>query len=78
MRPKLFKGIIIGAVAGTIIGSLIGLELYGNYPRDVIFNGVRGYEAFGQIGAIIGGLFGAVCGFFLVFLIALNRNRKLK
>jgi hypothetical protein len=78
MRQKILKGIIIGAVAGSIIGSFIGLDLYGKiFFGDFIFNGVRGYEAVGQIGAIIGGISGAVCGCIFT-LILVKRNGKSK
>jgi hypothetical protein len=56
-------------VGGIIIGLFIGMDLGGNYYGDFVFNGLRGYEAVGQIGTIIGGLLGAVCGFLLVLLI---------
>lgn len=57
------------SVAGVIIGSVLGMDLGGNYYGDFVFNGLRGYEAVGQIGAIIGGLLGMVCGFLVVLLI---------
>ncbi|MBB6444089.1 hypothetical protein [Bacillus benzoevorans] len=71
--------ISLSFVTGMIIGSFIGMDLGGNYYGDFVFNGGRGYEAAGQIGAIIGGLLGAVCGLLLVLLIFRNKgNRKLK
>lgn len=66
-------------VTGMIIGSFIGMDLGGNAYSDFVFNGGRGYEAVGQIGAIIGGLIGAVCGLLLVlFIIRIKGNRKFK
>jgi hypothetical protein len=56
-------------IAGIIIGLFIGMNLGGNYYGDFVFNGLRGYEAVGQIGAIIGGLLGALLGFVVVLLI---------
>ena len=56
-------------VIGMIIGLFIGMNLGGNDYGDFVFNGLRGYEAVGQIGAIIGGLLGALLGFLVVLLI---------
>lgn len=56
-------------IAGMIIGLFTGMNLGGNDYGDFVFNGLRGYEAVGQIGAIFGGLLGAVCGFLVVLLI---------
>lgn len=68
------------SVGGIIIGSVLGMDLGGNYYGDFVFNGLRGYEAVGQIGAIIGGLLGMMLGFLVVFLIIvrLKRNGKSK
>ena len=55
-------------VIGMIIGLFIGMNLGGNEYEKFLFNGLRGYEAVGQIGAIIGGLLGAVCGFLVILL----------
>ncbi len=66
MSFKILKGTIsgiIGALAGIIIRLSIGMNFGGHYYGDFVFNGSRGYEAVGQIGAIIVGLFGAMCGF---------------
>ena len=54
---------------GMIIGLFIGMNLGGNEYENFVFNGLRGYEAVGQIGAIIGGLLGALFGFLVVLLI---------
>ncbi len=45
----LSAGLILGMV-GMLIGALIG----GNFATSFQFNGVRGYEATGQVGFIIG------------------------
>lgn len=64
-------------VTGMIIGSFIGMDLGGKYYGDFVFNGGCGYEAVGQIGAIVGGLLGAVCGLLLVlFIMRIKGNRK--
>ena len=60
---------ILISAAGMIIGLFIGMNLGGNYYGDFVFNELRGYEAVGQIGAIIGGLLGALFGFLVVLLI---------
>ena len=56
-------------IVGIIIGLFTGMNLGGNDYGHFIFNGLRGYEAVGQIGAIIGGLLGALFGFLVVLLI---------
>jgi len=66
-------------VAGIIIGLFIGMNLGGNDYENFVFNGLRGYEAVGQIGAIIGGGLGAVCGFLLVrIIVGLKGHGKFK
>lgn len=54
---------------GAFIGLIKGINLGGNYYEDFVFNGLRRYEAVGQIGAIIGRFLGVVCGILLVLLI---------
>ena len=49
--------IIIGLVSG-ILGWIIGALIGGNFAEQLIFNGVRGYEAAGQIGSILGAFIG--------------------
>ena len=56
-------------IAGIIIGLFIGMNLGGNDYGEFVFNGLRGYEAVGQIGAIIGGLLGALLGFLVILFI---------
>ena len=51
----LFVGFILGML-GMLIGALIG----GNFATEFQFNGVRGYEATGQVGFIIGAALGAM------------------
>jgi hypothetical protein len=45
--------LVIGIVSG-LIGALIG----GKYAEQFVFNGVRGYEATGQVGFILAALIG--------------------
>jgi hypothetical protein len=47
---------------------MVGMDLGGNYFSSFEFNGVRGYEATGQLGAIIGGLIGAIFGVSLMVI----------
>jgi hypothetical protein len=58
VRTFLFS-LIVGFILG-IIGMLIGALIGGNFATEVVFNGVRGYEATGQIGFIIFALIGMV------------------
>ena len=58
--------IVIGSVCG-ITGMILGALIGGNFAEQVVFNGVRGYEATGQIGLILGALAGLISG--LWFLI---------
>jgi hypothetical protein len=51
----LFSGLICG-----MLGMLIGVYLGGNLATNFQFFGVRGYEATGQIGFIIGAVLGAI------------------
>ncbi|MPM56393.1 hypothetical protein SDC9_103195 [bioreactor metagenome] len=75
MFKKIFAaaiGGIIGAIAGFVIGLLTGTFVGGNYMTDFVFNGVRGYEAVGQIGVIIGVPLGAILG----ILLALKQMKR--
>jgi len=52
---------MLGAgVVGGIVGMIIGAYLGGNYAVGFQFNGVRGYEATGQLGFIIGAALGVI------------------
>ncbi len=53
--------VIIALVSG-VLGLLIGMLIGGNYAEQFMFNGVRGYEATGQIGLIAGALLGLFLG----------------
>lgn len=52
---------IIAFILG-VIGLFIAMYIGGNYAEDFVFNGVRGYEATGQIGFIFGALIGLIAG----------------
>ncbi len=49
------SGLALGML-GLFVGALIG----GNFAVDFRFNGVRGYEATGQVGFLIGAATGVV------------------
>ena len=51
------SGLLFG-FAGLILGTYIG----GNFAEDFVFNGVRGYEAAGQLGFILGSAMGILVG----------------
>jgi len=55
----------IGALLFAVIGVIAGVYYGGNYASNCEFNGARGYEATGQLGALIGMVFG---GLFIVLL----------
>ena len=62
----IFFVVIIGLVSG-VLGLIIGALIGGNYAEQFIFNGVRGYEATGQIGFVLGALAGLVSGWWFLF-----------
>ena len=51
---------VLGAFGGAIIGLLTGAFIGGNWFTDFVFNGVQGYEATGQIGALAGAFIGGI------------------
>ena len=57
---------LIGIVSG-IIGLIVAAFIGGNYAEQFVFNGVRGYEATGQLGFILGALLGVFSGWRLLF-----------
>jgi hypothetical protein len=75
MPKKTTISVFIGVVVGAVIGLFIGMDIGGNFYTDFVFNGLRGYEATGQIGAIAGGVLGGLFGYVLSRFI---RNRKAK
>lgn len=69
MYKTLFKGAIImfsGLLLGTI-GMIVGAYIGGNFLVGFTFNGVRGYEATGQLGFFVGFAIGTVLSFTLLF-----------
>jgi hypothetical protein len=62
---RIFFTLVIGFVLG-VIGLFIAMYIGGNYAEDFVFNGVRGYEATGQIGFIFGGVIGLITGWWFL------------
>jgi hypothetical protein len=62
---RVFLTLVIGLVLG-VIGLFIAIYLGGNYAEDFVFNGVRGYEATGQIGFVLGSLIGLISGWWFL------------
>lgn len=62
--------LIFGAVFGLIIGAMLG----GNLFTEFEFAGVRGYEAAGNLGALIGAAIGTIAGAFLGAKVAGKRK----
>ncbi|HZG75670.1 MAG TPA: hypothetical protein VEZ72_07405 [Paenibacillus sp.] len=68
MRIRIFASIAVaaaGAALGYIVGWLAAANWGGNEYENFVFNGLRGYEAFGQIGGIAGAAIGAALGIWL-------------
>ena len=59
------SGLFFGAV-GLVLGAYIG----GNFAQDFALFGVRGYEATGQLGFILGAIMGVIVS------ISFLRNRS--
>jgi len=57
---------MIGVLCG-LMGWLLGAIIGGNYAEQSIFNGLRGYEATGQIGFIVGTAAGLLAGLRILF-----------
>jgi len=63
---RVFAVVLIGFVCG-IIGMIVGALIGGNFAEQFVFNGVRGYEAAGQIGFILAALMGLISSWQLLF-----------
>ncbi len=61
---------------GMVLGTMIGINIGGNYFTSFTFLGLRGYEATGQIGMVVGGLLFAMIGFFMPKVFLKKRNQK--
>jgi hypothetical protein len=62
MLSYLFRVFIsmIGGIVLGVIGMVVGAWFGGNFATQVVFNGLRGYEATSQIGFLLFSLVGAV------------------
>ena len=72
----LLSTLILGFI-GMVFGTMIGMNIGGNYFTSFTFLGLRGYEATGQIGMVIGGMLFGVIGFLIPFLIFKQQRQKL-
>ena len=63
MLKRLWKilGVLVIVLITPLFGMLVGAWFGGNYAETFRFNGVRGYEATGQIGLL--------CGIFSLLLV---------
>lgn len=68
MVKTILKGVIVIAsgLGFGFLGLLIGAYIGGNFAETFIFNGVRGYEATGQLGFIVGGITGIFASILLL------------
>ena len=60
--------VIVSTVGVGILGWLVGAYIGGNFAQTFLFNGVRGYEATGQLGFIIGAILGITLSSFILFI----------
>jgi len=63
--------LVIGLVLGLIGGAIIG----GNFFTELEFGSVRGYEAAGNIGAILGAMAGVTFGALLGIKLAAKKKK---
>lgn len=68
---SLFTG-LVGGAAGGLIGAVTGANCGGNYATGFQFAGLRGYEATGFIGEIVG----FIVMSFLSFVVARRLTRR--
>ena len=66
-------GVLVTVIITLLLGLLVGAWFGGNYAEDFQFNGVRGYEATGQVGLL--------CSVFVLILLgayywAKGKNNK--
>ena len=67
---------VLGAFGGAIIGLIAGAFIGGNWFTDFVFNGVRGYEATGQLGALAGAFIGGVIALSSMMSYLKRRHQK--
>jgi hypothetical protein len=80
LRVRQWIVVAVAAVVGGLVTGAVGLVVGGNYGGNHCssweFNGVRGYEATGQIGLLIGEVIGFVAGGWAVFALLRRRSAK--
>ena len=65
---------LIGGLVVAVVGFVVGATYGGNHATDFEFNGLRGYEATGQIGMLLGFIAGStVCALLACLLIKRTR-----
>ncbi len=76
MKRKRFLTVVFGLVlmiVGAVGGFIIGMYLGGNYFVNFEFANVRGYEAVGLVGAIIGF---SLCLITTILIVGCKPHRK--
>ena len=66
----------LGASSGAVLGLMVGAMLGGNLFPQFEFAGVRGYEAVGDLGALIGAAAFGALGFLLARLALLKTKMR--
>ena len=69
MLKSVLKGaaVIAASLFFGLIGMTIGAYIGGNFAEGFVFNSVRGYEATGQLGFLVGFVLGLALSIFLLF-----------
>jgi hypothetical protein len=67
---------LVGGIAVAVLGLIVGATYGGNYATNFEFNGLRGYEATGLIGAILGFVSGGALCSYLVGRLTADRPRE--
>jgi tellurite resistance protein TehA-like permease len=64
MFKAALKGIAVlaGSLLLGLVGMVVGAYIGGNFAESFVFNGVRGYEATGQLGFWVGIIAGVALG----------------
>lgn len=73
MFKAALKGIAVigGSLLLGLVGMVVGAYIGGNFAESFVFNGVRGYEATGQLGFWVGIIAGVALG-----VLVLNKRSK--
>ena len=59
--------VIVSSLGLGVFGLIVGAYIGGNFAEAFVFNGVRGYEATGQLGFWVGIVAGLALSIFLLF-----------